>query len=414
LSRRISLTIYSITVAALLLGCCLTLIGCTGNVTQGPLGTDFESNGDGLFVIEVDGEYGFIDRTGAIVIEPQFIYAQGFSEGLAQVVVAEGWGVKRGYIDTTGAVVIELQCYDTQAFSEGLAWVSTSPPTQPNNLEGKVRCLIDKTGQIVTTPVRYLEVSEFSEGLSAVCVRSADGWGLLWGYVDTTGKMVIQPQFDIAGAFSGGLAPVEGGGLTVRHGYIDTSGEMVIDIDLPIDIRANDGFVEGLALAVSLGRGHPFGTYGYVDASGEWVVPAQFARADVFSEGVARVCPSAEQGAGCRFIDATGAWVFDERFDAAASFSEGLAAVGALMDDVGGISDYGEGWQGDDWNVEIPSNRDWSDYAWSYIDQTGKIVFDTDFYAVGSFHNGLARVELDADGAWGYIDRVGRLVWASR
>ena len=46
--------------------------------------------------------HGFIDRTGALVIDPRFDDARDFSEGLAMVKTAGLWG----YIDTDGAVII--------------------------------------------------------------------------------------------------------------------------------------------------------------------------------------------------------------------------------------------------------------------------------------------------------------------
>jgi len=39
-------------------------------------------------------------------------------------------------------------------------------------------------------------VSDFSESLAAVKI------GDKWGYIDTTGKLVIQPQYDMVNGFS--------------------------------------------------------------------------------------------------------------------------------------------------------------------------------------------------------------------
>ena len=62
-------------------------------------------------------------------------------------------------------------------------------------------------------------IGDFHEGLATV--RTDDGWG----YVDATGRMVIPPQFDAAGAFQGGLAPVRALG---KRGYITRTGEFVL------------------------------------------------------------------------------------------------------------------------------------------------------------------------------------------
>lgn len=47
-----------------------------------------------------------------------------------------------------------------------------------------------------------------------------------WGYIDTTGKFVINPQFDEARLFQEGLAAVEIGG---KWGEIDKTGKIVIN-----------------------------------------------------------------------------------------------------------------------------------------------------------------------------------------
>jgi len=57
-----------------------------------------------LFIIEQNGKWGFIDKTGKIVIEPKFDnIARDFSEGLALF----NLGSKYGYIDKTGKYVWE-------------------------------------------------------------------------------------------------------------------------------------------------------------------------------------------------------------------------------------------------------------------------------------------------------------------
>lgn len=52
--------------------------------------------------VEEDGPWGYIDHTGEMVIEPQFDSAGDFSQGLAQVLLADG---TRAYIDREGVVV---------------------------------------------------------------------------------------------------------------------------------------------------------------------------------------------------------------------------------------------------------------------------------------------------------------------
>nr|MBA3352760.1 WG repeat-containing protein [Blastocatellia bacterium] len=65
----------------------------------------------------------------------------------------------------------------------------------------------------------YDEMFHFYEGLASV---KKDG---KYGFIDTSGKLVIAPAFDKAGVFSRGLAAVIMDG---NVGYINKKGELVI------------------------------------------------------------------------------------------------------------------------------------------------------------------------------------------
>src|SRR6218665_2984939 len=109
-------------------------------------------------------------------------------------------------------------------FGEGMAWIE---------LGGK-RGYIDSTGKMVIKPQFNLAM-DFKEGLARIKLGSK------WGYIDSTGKMVIKPQFDDAEDFKEGLARTKlGDGL---WGYMDKTGKMVIE---PQFYEAGD-FQEGLA-----------------------------------------------------------------------------------------------------------------------------------------------------------------------
>ena len=99
---------------------------------------------------------------------------------------------------------------------------------------------IDITGKIVIDP-QFEEGGEFSEGLSDVLIEDN------FGYIDTTGKLVIAPQFYQAGSFDGNLATVSFDGE--KKGYIDKTGRLII-IPQFDDVRT---FSEGLA-AVRVGK----------------------------------------------------------------------------------------------------------------------------------------------------------------
>jgi hypothetical protein len=68
--------------------------------------------------------FGWVDAQGEIVIEPEFIAAGRFAEGLAFAAVREGQGA---YIDRDGRPVLprKWMLYDGAPFADGLAKVNT-------------------------------------------------------------------------------------------------------------------------------------------------------------------------------------------------------------------------------------------------------------------------------------------------
>ena len=76
-----------------------------------------------LYVAVEGGKCGFIDKTGKMVIEPQFDVASEFREGLAAVRIGSFETGKVGYIDTEGKFVINPIYDDAYDFSEGLSRV---------------------------------------------------------------------------------------------------------------------------------------------------------------------------------------------------------------------------------------------------------------------------------------------------
>jgi len=155
---------------------------------------------------------------------------------------------------------------------------------------------LDRTGKRIPTPVDYGPKSNsFSEGLVPLSIKGK------WGFMDRTGKLSIEPQFEDAENFSEGLAPVK-----VRSA--DT-------VWCPADASGN--------------RTGSTMMYGYVDKTGKLVIPAAFNSAEPFSEGVAAVrkCDQAS------FIDKTGKTVIAGNFTYASSFSGGLARFETLTKD---------------------------------------------------------------------------------
>ena len=68
------------------------------------------------YAAKKDGKFGYIDRTGEMIIPPQFDRAMGFVEGLGRV----GIGDKHGYIDKTGSSSYRLNSMRRTLFAKAL------------------------------------------------------------------------------------------------------------------------------------------------------------------------------------------------------------------------------------------------------------------------------------------------------
>jgi hypothetical protein len=341
-----------------------------------------------LYRIRVNFRYGFIDKTGKVVVPPVFEQSGEFSEGLAWVKKDEGFG----YIDTTGRFVIEPVFYAAESFSDGLA-VVVAPGGALNN---GVRGYIDKSGKMVIKldPPNTFLPWPFAEGL-AVYIENEKS-----GYIDKTGRIVIQPQFDWAFSFSEGLAKVRVG---EKYGYIDQTGKIAIEPQFPrpysADIlgRPQPGdydlpFRNGLA-AIEVGEGR---SWAYIDRTGKVVfhVPNNHFSPFTFSEG--RVNMRDDRGDE-GYFDLKGNIAIKPAWRSVKEFSEGLAAAEIRNNSPQGCE---------------------NNNCWEYIDIMGNVVIKPQFSTASPFRDGLAWVVISIPRRnysdsykQGYIDRTGKFVW---
>ena len=168
-------------------------------------------------------------------------------------------------------------------------------------------------------------------------------------------------------------------------GYMDTNGKVVVE---PKYIEA-DEFKEGLALVrKSAGQN---GQYGFIDENGNEVITCNYYMAYPFNDSVALVSLATKTDEDrWTYIDKQGNRLFDKEFSSAHNFSEGYAGV------------LKEG------NVYPAPSSITVSQKWSYIDKNGDFVTELDFEEVGDFKNGYAIVK--NDNKWGVIDKNFELV----
>lgn len=204
----------------------------------------------------------------------------------------------------------------------------------------------------------------------------------LWGYIDTKGEWVIEPQFDYADGFSEGLAYVQKDGL---GGFIDSSASIVLEVGAVSGLDSFQPFQEGFALGLySEGDKFPGVQYQFIDTEGNHLFEA-FAGADSFQNGLAPVSRQIDAKGypiNYGFIDMAGNFVIEEQYLKASSFSEGVACV----QDKNGL--YG------------------------FINKSGEWVIPPQYKSASSFHEGYALVQQNQD--WYYIDKQGNSVFKDR
>jgi len=339
-----------------------------------------------------DYQTGYINQIGEVTIAPQFRWGGEFSEGLAVVEVLptqpqagenpDTLEARYGYVDRTGKLVISARFSYARSFADGMAAVRE---------EGRWG-YIDRLGkQVISLPSDIPEeyISNFSGGLAVFYEQGT----FKAGYIDKTGKVVIPAQYNAAGSFSEGLAVVEQNG---RPGIIDRTGQEVVPFQFfsqgTFPTRFSEGLLNvemddrGLMQNSSVNRGR---NWGFVDRSGQVVIPPRFKAAYPFADGLAPVLIEGRQrgnlieGGKWGYINRTGEWVIPAEFDMASSFSEGRAVV-------------------------VKGRR------CGYIDTAGDWVVrpQYDVFSCQSFKNGLAAIKpADSRLPDFYINRAGQVVW---
>lgn len=315
----------------------------------------------GLYMAGKNDRWGFIDKTGKIVIPLKYCGVRDFSEGLAAVAV----GKKVGYINTAGRMVIKpIRMFEPGGFREGMAPILVGGLPGMGGLFG----YLDRKGKMVIKP-KYLLASSFHEGLAWVIVEI----GGHWAAIDRQGKEVIKAGQWAPYPFNNGLALGTDG--PVSKSFIDKTGKVVLT---PQVDRIEEDFSEDLAV-VLIGR-----KYGYIDRKGKVVIKPRFEYADSFSEGLAAVCIDGKYG----YIDKKGKIVIKPKFVVAFEFSSGMAMIADKTGKHG------------------------------YIDKTGKVVIRPRFDGCSNFHGDLATAKIigrrGRRGKEGYINKRGKFVWVDQ
>lgn len=216
-------------------------------------------------------KWGYISQDFKVVVKPQYDFVTAFSEGRAFVRKNGKWSIidKEGnvvrdklYPAFSGSIYEGINDYyprvTSSYYKDGKIWIQT---TKFHNI------LADINGNVLLNEGDYefdsiqnygeplYEWPTFSEGL-IIYRKNAK-----YGYMDATGKVVINPEYDLTYGFNESAAAV----LTDSGwGFIDKSGNLIIQPSF--EAVSPEGFSEGLCAVQSNGK------WGFIDKSGTWVI----------------------------------------------------------------------------------------------------------------------------------------------
>jgi hypothetical protein len=319
------------------------------------------------FGFDNGGPYGYVNQKGEVVIAPIFEIAGRFADnGLAVVKWRNTFGHdKYGFINEKGEWAIPAKFEYLEPFSSnGLALAGANPYVIKT--EGMGGFLgnrwidlgfINRQGEWVIKP-RFTAAHSFApNGLAVVTEKDTGKQGAInargeWVFSDILIKPFRFSPTGLASFSANGLAAaeayknpslsvVEGKGY---RGYIDATGRWVIE---PRFGSAYPFAANGLALASEPqllkmeGSSTTLHKYGFINAKGEWVIAPTFESGDVrgFAEnGLAAARVNQKWG----FINAKGEWVISPKFHYISSFYANGWALASITGKGGMINIKGE------------------------------------------------------------------------
>lgn len=382
------------------IGVCFAIVGCLfGFAVRSSMGQGADPlvasrSSDSRYRVCENGKWGFIDARGRVVIAPKYIRASDFSEGLAYAVLPHGTNRhgQKAFVNIDGEIMI-----------------GPGPPR-----EGYSR-YDDWVKEFRSGRDAEWTYSDFHSGLA----RFLDDGSGLWGYVDKSGKLVINPQFNYASDFSEGMAHVYLPGDNSEW-VINSVGQQLWQVSRGETLG---DFSEGLATSYITRSDRLWS--GYVDKTGRIAVAKQYRVTHDFHNGRGLTCNENHKWG---YLTNEGKVAIEFKYDQASSFSNGVAfvirdGVGEIIDPAGKTLKIAEF---DSRSVDIVDSADGmfrlalphpdprlnelgAAGAWGAVDADGRLAIPLEFDDLGEFQNGLAYARKGA--VSGYVNKNAEWVW---
>lgn len=355
---------------------------------------------------------GFVDEEYKFVIPPRFSDVSSFQNGVAVVAVGGFYGgaccmidlhnAKYGLIDTTGAYVIEPQFAALHPIGDNLYSFTTDTAAGIVDASGKVQFKIDGAKSL----------SESGDQMYLAEFRGVAPSGQKYGYFDARGNLAAHVTKTFK--YTEGLCRIEKDtDEGPRTGYIDKSGQLVIPCSFVNAGEFRDGLakVELVVESCGTGAGRAIKT-AYINKSGSYVVPPIYDKLSNFDCGVAKTTLSHRRG----LVDTQGRELCPPIYDELGDFYEGYAVV-SIGGKYGLINLNGElvltpkfdqMERMQEGRVAVAVGKD-NKALWGFVDERGTVKVERKYQAVKPYYSGLAQVAIDtADGVkWGFVDESG-------
>ncbi len=166
----------------------------------------------------------------------------------------------------------------------------------------------DSTGKVIIA-AKYQDAYGFDDGLALIKERGK------YGFINATGKQVIKAQYDDAWGFSNQRAKVFKNG---KIALIDSQGKTLKTPKL----QDSDNWYSDELIAVKVN-----GKWGYLDTKGNTVIAFIYDKADGFSEGLANIGIQNNQTLRYGYIDKQGKEVIAPLYATPSAFIDGVAGV---------------------------------------------------------------------------------------
>lgn len=233
------------------------LMDTLGQIIQPEIPIDYYTKmSEGLISVKTGGKAGYMNASGEVVIPLKFQYAYDFHDGLARVVTNSKYGV----IDKQGNYVLPPEFRDVANISEGLIFAAK---------DAEVFAFYDRDGSLVIPDTEGYYNPHcnscgriFKDGLYRVKEKKGNQ---LFGYMNKTGDVVIEPLFNAAFDFINGTTLVR---KDDQFGYIDTTGAFTIP---PQFQHAQQFYLNSTWVRESKDA-----LYGMIDRQGNYLIEPQY------------------------------------------------------------------------------------------------------------------------------------------